>query len=76
VDPVALRAWRVHLPEPDRRAAVDRARLAAELGYADQAQFTRDFTAMVGESPTRYAERYPTRSAAPTVTRGRPTIVR
>jgi AraC-like DNA-binding protein len=38
---------------------VDWAGLAAELGYADQAHFTRDFTAMVGEPPTRYARRYP-----------------
>ncbi|MGI8574440.1 MAG: DUF6597 domain-containing transcriptional factor, partial [Egibacteraceae bacterium] len=30
----------------------------AELGYADQAHFVRDFTKMFGESPTRYAERY------------------
>lgn len=33
--------------------------LAAELGYADQAHLTRDLTALVGESPTRYAQRYP-----------------
>ncbi len=32
--------------------------LAAELGYADQAHLVRDFTAMFGESPTRYAQRY------------------
>ena len=42
--------------------AVDWAGLAAELGYADQAHFTRDFVAMVGEPPTRYAARYPNRS--------------
>jgi AraC-like DNA-binding protein len=29
--------------------------LAAELGYSDQAHFIRDFTAMVGTSPARYA---------------------
>ncbi|MFB4312376.1 DUF6597 domain-containing transcriptional factor [Actinomadura sp. GTD37] len=29
--------------------------LAAELGYADQAHFTRDFTAAVGTPPARYA---------------------
>ncbi|WP_448319103.1 DUF6597 domain-containing transcriptional factor [Streptomyces sp. CO7] len=29
--------------------------LAAELGYADQAHFTRDFTACVGASPAAYA---------------------
>jgi AraC-like DNA-binding protein len=34
---------------------VDWAALAVELGYADQAHFTRDFTATVGMSPTRYA---------------------
>lgn len=34
---------------------VDWTRLAAELGYADQAHFTRDFTAAVGTSPARYA---------------------
>jgi AraC-like DNA-binding protein len=33
---------------------VDWAALAADLGYADQAHFTRDFTAVVGVSPTRY----------------------
>jgi AraC-like DNA-binding protein len=43
-----------------RSEAVDWAGVAAELGYADQAHLTRDFTAMVGESPTRYARRYPT----------------
>jgi AraC-like DNA-binding protein len=39
-------------------ASIDWACLAAELGYADQAHFTRDFTAMFGETPTRYALRY------------------
>jgi AraC-like DNA-binding protein len=39
--------------------AVDWAGLAAELGYADQAHFSRDFTAILGEPPTRYAQRYP-----------------
>ncbi|RZQ62553.1 AraC family transcriptional regulator [Amycolatopsis suaedae] len=45
----------------DRLAAgvtIEWAALAAELGYADQAHFTRDFTAMFGESPTWYAQRY------------------
>ncbi len=37
---------------------IDWARLSAELGYADQAHFARDFKGMFGESPTRYAERY------------------
>jgi AraC-like DNA-binding protein len=38
---------------------VDWARLAAELGYADQAHLCRDFGALAGEPPTRHAERYP-----------------
>jgi len=36
-------------------AAVNWAALAAELGYADQAHLTRDFTATIGVPPTRYA---------------------
>jgi AraC-like DNA-binding protein len=40
--------------------AVDWASLAVELGYADQAHFSRDFTAILGEPPSRYALRYPT----------------
>jgi AraC-like DNA-binding protein len=39
-------------------APIDWSALAADLGYADQAHFTRDFTAMFGESPTWYAKRY------------------
>jgi len=42
-------------------ADIDWVRLAGELGYADQAHFIRDFTAMVGETPTHYAARYPGR---------------
>jgi AraC-like DNA-binding protein len=57
-----IRRYRLH--EVTERmasgAAIDWGRLAAELGYADQAHLTRDFTAIVGESPTRYAARYPT----------------
>lgn len=34
--------------------AVDWPLLAAELGYADQAHLSRDFTAVVGRPPTRY----------------------
>jgi AraC-like DNA-binding protein len=56
-----IRRYRLH--EVGERLAsgvdIDWVRLATELGYADQAHFIRDFTAMVGESPTRYAERYP-----------------
>ncbi|MFJ8628256.1 DUF6597 domain-containing transcriptional factor [Kitasatospora sp. NPDC093550] len=52
-----LRRARLH--EAAERAAsggeLDLAALAAELGYADQAHLTRDFTAAVGVSPARYA---------------------
>ncbi|MFD0276594.1 helix-turn-helix domain-containing protein [Kitasatospora sp. NPDC127111] len=53
-----LRRARLHeaARRADRGADVDWAALAADLGYADQAHFTRDFTAAVGESPARYAE--------------------
>lgn len=34
------------------------AALAADLGYADQAHLSRDFSRMFGEPPTRYAARY------------------
>jgi AraC-like DNA-binding protein len=36
-------------------AAVDWAVLAADLGYADQAHLTRDFTATLDGPPSRYA---------------------
>ncbi|MFF2748086.1 DUF6597 domain-containing transcriptional factor [Kitasatospora sp. NPDC058048] len=52
-----LRRARLH--EAAERAGtdggLDLAALAAELGYADQAHLTRDFTAAVGVSPARYA---------------------
>lgn len=59
-----IRRYRVH-EITERMAAgcrIDWARLAAELGYADQAHLSRDFTAIVGESPTQYAQRYPDRA--------------
>ena len=37
----------------------DLASLAVELGWFDQAHFTRDFTALVGQSPAAYAARRP-----------------
>lgn len=53
---------RYRLREATERMAaggtVDWAALAVELGYADQAHFCRDFTAMYGEPPTYYARRY------------------
>ena len=52
---------RARLLEAARQAdagdAVDWATLARELGYADQAHLTRDFTATLGVSPARYAVR-------------------
>lgn len=56
-----IRRYRLH-EVTERMAAgdtADWAGLAADLGYADQAHFTRDFTSMFGEPPTRYAQRYP-----------------
>jgi AraC-like DNA-binding protein len=55
-----IRRFRLH-EVTERLAAgadIDWAALAAELGYADQAHFVRDFRAMFGEPPTWYAERY------------------
>ena len=55
-----IRRYRLH-EVTERLAAggsINWAALAAELGYADQAHFVRDFTEMFGESPTWYGERY------------------
>jgi AraC-like DNA-binding protein len=41
--------------EADGPASVDWGTLAADLGYADQAHLTRDFTATLGVPPSRYA---------------------
>jgi AraC-like DNA-binding protein len=50
---------RHRMQEAAERAAagtgVDWAALAAELGYADQSHFTRDFTRTLGISPAQYA---------------------
>ncbi|BBC35668.1 hypothetical protein SGFS_069620 [Streptomyces graminofaciens] len=50
--------YRIHeaLERAETERAVDWARLAADLGYADQAHLVRDFTATVGVPPTAYAE--------------------
>lgn len=44
---------------------VDWARLAAELGYYDQAHLIREFTATTGSPPARYAGRSPGLPASP-----------
>ncbi len=52
-----IRCYRLH--EVAGRAAsgqaVDWADLAVELGYSDQPHLIREFTAVVGQSPARYA---------------------
>ncbi|GAA3278492.1 helix-turn-helix domain-containing protein [Dactylosporangium vinaceum] len=55
-----LRRFRLHevTERMAGRSAVDWAVLAADLGYADQAHLTRDFSNMFGEPPTSYAARY------------------
>lgn len=55
-----IRRYRLH-EVTERMAAggeIDWAALAADLGYADQGHFIRDFRAMFGETPTTYAARY------------------
>lgn len=54
-----LRRARLHeaAARADEGAGIDWAALAADLGYADQAHLTRDFTAAVGAPPGRYAGR-------------------
>lgn len=53
----AIRVYRLN--DAAKRVATDPdlgyATLAAELGYSDQAHFTRDFTAAVGTPPAAYA---------------------
>lgn len=55
-----IRRCRLH-DAAERAAAgggtLDLPALAAELGYSDQAHLTRDFTALIGEPPARYARR-------------------
>jgi AraC-like DNA-binding protein len=52
-----IRRYRLHeaAARVARGTPVDLVALAADLGYSDQAHLTRDFTAMVGEPPARYA---------------------
>ncbi|WP_100445456.1 AraC family transcriptional regulator [Glycomyces xiaoerkulensis] len=52
-----IRRYRMH-DAADRLAAdpeVDLARLAAELGWSDQAHFTHDFKDLIGSPPAEYA---------------------
>ena len=51
-----MRRARLHeaAERADRGNVADWAALAAELGYADQAHMTREFTALIGVPPTRY----------------------
>lgn len=55
-----IRRYRLH--EVTARMAagaeIDWAALAADLGYADQGHFIRDFRSMFGEPPNWYAQRY------------------
>jgi AraC-like DNA-binding protein len=52
-----MRQARLHeaAERADGGEVVDWAELAADLGYADQAHLTRDFTATIGVPPTHYA---------------------
>jgi AraC-like DNA-binding protein len=52
-----MRRARLHeaAERADSGEPVDWASLASDLGYADQAHLTRDFTVTIGVSPTRYA---------------------
>jgi AraC-like DNA-binding protein len=52
-----MRRARLHeaAERADSGEPVDWAALAADLGYADQAHLTRDFTVTIGVPPSRYA---------------------
>ena len=55
-----IRRYRLHEVTARMAAggAIDWAVLAADLGYADQGHFIRDFKSMFGGPPTWYALRY------------------
>ena len=66
-----MRRARLHeaAERADSGEPVDWAALASDLGYADQAHLTRDFTVTIGVPPTRYAAApLPGRSTAASVT--------
>jgi len=56
-----MRRARLHeaAARADSGEPVDWAALAADLGYADQAHLTRDFTATIGVPPARYGRSQP-----------------
>ncbi|OLE23908.1 MAG: hypothetical protein AUG44_20825 [Actinobacteria bacterium 13_1_20CM_3_71_11] len=62
-----IRRYRLHEAAQRVAQGTDQnwAALATELGYSDQAHFTRDFTALVGTSPARYARRAAPGAARP-----------
>jgi AraC-like DNA-binding protein len=51
-----LQRYRLHeaVEQLQARREIDWARLALELGYYDQAHFTRDFRSLVGRTPAQY----------------------
>ena len=64
-----IRRWRIIEAAESARDAIDHdrqwrgwSRVAAELGYADQAHLTRDFRAHLGTSPAAYLTRSTTRA--------------
>jgi len=52
-------AERLRAPASARSSSSSLAALAAELGYADQAHFSRDFAAAVGQTPTQFLRALP-----------------
>lgn len=51
-----IRRYRIHEAAERLAAGADLATVAAELGYSDQAHFTRDFTTVTGRTPAGYRQ--------------------
>jgi AraC-like DNA-binding protein len=51
-----IRRYRMHEASELIENGVDMAQLAIDLGYFDQAHFSKDFRAAIGKSPKRYAK--------------------